>query len=554
MIDLYAKLKYFYLIDVNSIVDKIKETETYKDFKRKANASADDLFLAIFAEIIHVAQPYCGFLLSENHITPPSIFNELPEIKIDKIPNRFLCEFSLFHHCIISSFITQVEKHPITSKRYGDSIRLSGSNEDELTQGYFAFADSTVDPNSNQANDVLAYEDPEQDSKSQRFYSRYVQYCKNNKPLDNGQRYYSKQILNMHSSTVINGANDRLTVKRWIGNPCLFLFIDRTVKDFDKELVSTKSSADDMLNKYQKLAQKYIQWHNGLLFETDKILFNHFIEKYYHFSSYYYMNKLLQDIDDPSSTISKLNSPTFLDLTAKYIYRLPITYNRSIFLKYAIDALTDSTNLHSTFPSDPNTRLKYDGHMANDKYTLAALDLYGDYLRALHHIAIPLVTDLWIAITNALHLESKHYEGYILSHFNTITFDYTHDIPYAEHIVTCRAKTFISEYHALECAIQKLMNDGEIQNPVDSSTNNAEDLQNSTSKVAPKSSSPESTLVHKKLLQQVFKVDDTPESNFINSFVNPYLTDASESPYSNDYKEFVFQHSCAIFKLVKKLP
>ena len=262
--DLYSRLKYFYLIDVDPIVDKLKKTPTYKEFERKTNASADDLFLAIFAEIIHVAQPYCSFLLSENPVSPPSFFNELPEKRIDRISNRFLCEFSLFHHCIISSFMSQVEKHPFVTKRNEDSITLSGPNEPELTQGYFHYADSIDESNPKSTTYTFADDDLDPESRSQKFHSRYKQYHKYNQPTDDVPKHYSKQILNMHSSTAVTSAKGVLTVKSWIGNPCLFLFIDPAVKIFDKELVNTKSSADVLISKYQKLNANYSQWRNDL--------------------------------------------------------------------------------------------------------------------------------------------------------------------------------------------------------------------------------------------------------------------------------------------------
>ena len=101
----YYRLKYFYHIDSHTIVNKLKE-------KLSSSFDTTQTFQTIFNEMIPACKLFSEYILSNDYLPSTSFFNDYyPKdiVRAQASTLVFLCQASLFHHCILHGFQNQPE-------------------------------------------------------------------------------------------------------------------------------------------------------------------------------------------------------------------------------------------------------------------------------------------------------------------------------------------------------------------------------------------------------------------------------------------------------------
>lgn len=418
------QLKYFYLIDTDTVISNILKSDTYTVFTEDDNPTP--LFHLIFKEIYHAAECYTSYILNDYYYSHPSFFNEEPGNT--SAQNAFLlCGLSLFHHCIIHGFQTSLDHSTEEPTGAASIVHLSAATEAKIKLGYFRCPDKT--------NKSPIHVEPADSTSHQNYNNQYHRFFnpKSNIP-------YSEILLhhmNCRDEDKDKSKNkNQLWIKNYQSNAAYFLFSSGDVKNFNTVL--HKSDMDNkkrinFIDRYSVLHQAVAKHHSGLLI-PDQVLFDMTLESAYHFSLSSYVYKLFSEFHNPesSSPIKCLRGETFNNILSDYVFQLPITYNRSIFLKYACMALLGNHTLKPSYPPDPLKSFgTYDSSapIASDLFAIEALKNIGYFFRMLNYITIPILESFWDVVTTALNAEHsitlEHYQKYIEANYKIMSMDYT---------------------------------------------------------------------------------------------------------------------------------
>lgn len=456
-----ARLKYMYFIDTDKLMTELKQDSVYINFCTSQDSDPTDLLHLIFANIVSVSKKYSAYILTDEGVTSHSFFSEdvrNPSIKTD----FFLAGLSIFNHCIIRSFLRSLETNTISSlpeSKYDPTtsmIPLSNKNVNSIRLGYLA-------------SEKLCCLDKVSKTSSSGFENMYQRFYANT------DRLSYKKLLKL--GTIMERGDSQkksqppLCVKKSESNPALFLLYNKEVRKFDKALLGSSFDDFKILERYTELYRCSIEWKGFQKFNEDHILFDQIIERIYDFSFNSYLFTLYSDgantESDNSLSAKDLFGETFSNIVQKYATTAPMTYNKSIFLKYAVEAVLNSKTLVSSYPSLFKDGLSYDTD-THDSILSApeSLKLITAYYRTLRHITIPLVEDLWDILTDermlGFEISRKSFQSFIKKYFHILTCDYariTSDNDFMEELEinkSAYALTYRSLFDKLDVKLREM--------------------------------------------------------------------------------------------------
>lgn len=406
-------LKYFYLIDSEQLISSIVSTDIYKNYCNNPTEFCSEFFHTLFSKILNASSTYTSFVYS------PDTFNYPSRNENIHILNGLSCltRIVLRNHCIMHGFISSLQ----LSQEY-QPIKISGKYDKKNRKGLFS---AKLENNSN----IKSYD------------TIHQIYTMNKKRFNKNPLNYSYKIMRRYSADCNNGF---LVAPAFAANWFCFLYNESQVYTFDKNIANyTKTSSRYPLIKcYNELYERCLDWiSSNQLCQEDILLFVQAMETFYGFSFFHSTAKLLNKIHSSSSdfasmTLKDLESETLL-FNFQQAAQLPVTYNRHIFIEYAIHAVLSSRHLKdmvtpakerslfSAIPTEPSSK---------NQLTLSGLSLIENYLQRLKYIAIPLLQDLWEVViyklnnkyltSSQLNIQLDTYRSYIHKNYHLLTNDY----------------------------------------------------------------------------------------------------------------------------------
>ena len=423
-----ALLKYFYFIDTERLAEKVKN-----ELRQCDSIEPDEIFQSMFTEISEACKRYIEFIYSADSFNYTDSRNDSNAPALGRI---------LKNHCILHGFQSAIKEES------DSTIKLSGRNDSRLRKGYFAtghFKDKpnpapgdkdkdkpnpTPGGNDKDKNKPASASDGGNDS-DKTIYQQYNGYQQRfHKHPDS----YSYRILKKSDT---GSCKNFPTVRSYDGNWGCFIFTNPHVLTLDKN-ISSRSSA--ILMNYEKLFKDSVQWCKTYqLPPEDRILFESAMEHIYGFRFFSYAAKLLNRVYTDSLSLNS-NAITYKHLEGstllKIIYqaaRLPVAYNRSAFLKYAIDSIISGKHLKELEYQEKPTSLfsRTSREVAHSLLLLTSgLEQVHKYLQKLNYIALPLLTNVWDSLTDKLKIGNSLfsinidlYRSYIRKNFSSIQQD-----------------------------------------------------------------------------------------------------------------------------------
>lgn len=451
--EIKSRLKYLYFIDTDKLIDSIKLHSDYKTFSElsemiahmsyptllrdskymsKLQDSFENLLHLIFEHIVPASKKYSEFIIAERGMPSNSIFSEDPYNQTVNTSFQ-LSGISIFNHCIVRSFINSLNTTILSATtgsdyfRYDGSISIANKNIEDIRAGYlsseFYASYSKVEPNSS--------------SNFNNLYGRFFEH----------KNRTSYKVLASLCNNIDECAsnNDPLYVKKHHSNPALFLLYEKKVRQFDDLVLrhipdnSEKYNSPAIfrvLKKYEHLHQEARNWKNALRTNGDRVLFDSVIEPTYNFSFNSYIYSLYSregtKVGSAGFALNELFGEDLNRIIKDSAISLPMTYNKSIFLKYAMEALINRDSSKSAYPPQTDDAVKYIPTINKKDLALFAnksKELLRTYYRMLYYVTLPLIEDLWDVLTSeeslGLKIETKHYQAFIQKFFPIISLDYT---------------------------------------------------------------------------------------------------------------------------------
>lgn len=445
----FLRLKYFYLIDISALKKEIHDHEITKNFIEYQDINKVPLFQHIFSEIIEKSVSYTSFILSNGDLRNSAFSEDYKDFQSSREINFLvrLCTISLFHHCIIRGFKKTLDSELSSSEKattrtseiinidskynndFKEFIKLSGATEHDIKQGYYCSTRNT-DAIIKLNNDNTIY---------QSYYSLFTQFNRKD------DTHYSYHVLNKLFSREQKNSNEHFVLKSE-SNPALFLLREPVVNTLNKALIASNDKR--IIRYYHSLKEYSNDWRTGILSASkdeinsklDAILFDITIESVYGFKLIEYVETLLKEIHIQTSTsknsLKLLEGQVLLEIIQKYIFTLPITYNRSIFLRYAMDAIRYSENLAASFPPAPSGShlippVTYTSKtpLSSDMFAIKTTKLTSDFFRMIGYIVLPLIEDLWDCLTSEntldINIDNACYQCFIQKNYELIVYDYS---------------------------------------------------------------------------------------------------------------------------------
>lgn len=404
------RLKYFYFLDIDKAIDQLRNTKEYIEFTPDNIFSITNLFHVIFSKIIDLSKPYSEYILSNHSASYKSIFGEDPR-NLNVLKLHTLSGIALFHHCIIRSFFYFVG----TDDRYTSRVKLSSTEKGTVARGFLNPSSSGNNPEI--INDSASSND---NARNKRLYGQKT-------------NFYSTKYLQTYITQEKGQKRTTYYVPKYASLFCFFLWLEESISPFSKSLQNDSEIANRQIKKYRNIESAFLNWHTPLSNE-DKLVFSIFMESAYGFSIFPYLGELLDNINatEPSdtNTLKDLEGQGFVNLL-KGVLDLPITYNRSILLKYAYSAVLASKELEPQFPSKSGNAVIYTSVTPKSKvlFSSKALELLDSYFHMLNQVTLPLIEDLWDVLTYegflGKEISLNSYRLFITEHFGFMTLDYS---------------------------------------------------------------------------------------------------------------------------------
>lgn len=426
------RLKYFHLIDTDSIISDIKKSPEYNRAKVYSGNCIDCLFHLIFRKIVDASKKSTGFILSNTGFVSHGFFGENTHDEEIKSTTH-LAGISLFNHCIIRGFISSLKSEPVVPVKKSafsskdDYTLLSSKHALDISVGYLASETVSADLRKK----PVGHSPANYENHYQRYYDRKAE------NLMSYHKLLSQSIIDDTKNSDTK-SQPHLKVPKIYSNPSLFLFWDRAVLNFDRALNndSRRGFNFNLLTRYAELEEHASAWKKEQCTDADKAIFDCMIEPIYdfRFASYIYglYQEELRKSETPSKSIKKLLEGGLNDIVEKHALSIPLVYNKSIFLDLALKAVLNSNTLESDFPPQPlSAGSKISKANITDVSTFRSrtLELIPTYYKTLHHIVLPIVEDLWDVLTFpdmlGLKITRKDYQRFVEKYFNVISYDYT---------------------------------------------------------------------------------------------------------------------------------
>lgn len=389
-----CRLKYFYLIDIDTLVQNIRtQMDEYK------SGGEFHIFHRIFDAIYRSpdCHRYFKFLTSTRSFNYSTLQN-----KNFLSGCHYVFQIILRNHCIQCGFDKALKQSKTMS------IRISSKTDKNRT-----------DPLSEQYDDTLAQKYNKHKKRFQTNFDNYSYYCLRHKYcLENTfEKNWEFPVVLKHDEPLAR-----------------FLFTEYFVRTFDKNIGKRPS-----LNYYRRLYDELGNTKNGLS-GKDSFIFNCSTEYMYGFSFFHSIFKLLNYIygdktehpiltrSDFKISLKDLAGETTLDLISQ-VAKLPMTYNRYFFLQYILYCLISAEKLENNIVS--SSQYSAFGKIPDTpppkfQLILDGLSRAGYFIQNLNYIVLPLLEDLWDVITSHFpEIDLQTYEQYIVSNADIMTFDFS---------------------------------------------------------------------------------------------------------------------------------
>lgn len=419
MNELNSQLKYFYLINTDCIIEDLQSNNLYKNFKENSTGLFD-VFHLIFSKIIAATKPYTEFILSSTPAFSRSLFGEAPGTP--EIPALFfLCEASLFHHCIIQGFKNSLDKHIIQTGKHCTKSLLEFSSNNPIIKFSVTTMPAIRKGCLCSFEKSQKYSPQDGSTEHQQFYGQCKRTLKSTKD-------YSTQVIQEFKKEPEKASDGLLFTAKTESTPVAFLFDNNEVKLFNTFLKQKEIQYTFFRRRYKALYNAYSK-ERSTLSTIDQILFDIVLEQAYGFFLFSYIHELLynMEISESFEKIAALRGDMFYSIISDYLATLPITYNRSVFLKYACEAISNSPNLISMYPKKPEIMAYYETFTPKPRisFSMEALQIMNSFFRLLNYNVLPLLENLWFVLTIKLGISFENYREFIEEYHPTMTYDYT---------------------------------------------------------------------------------------------------------------------------------
>lgn len=419
----YYKLKYFYLIDVDSIINKLEQSNIIND---TGFTNSETLLHTIFDAIFTASKPYNIFLSPHDAKLSNSFFGEMtlkPESGMKEqyelnytSAMKELMYIALRNHCIIHGIFYTISN----TNEWKEKIEITAKNN-HLYNNEAASKDSTL---------------------YQRYTNRYSKHY----TQENATRYSHQILENISSNGTLDNnsysySNDsviKYKTPHYLSTFAFHLFNEPIYNIFDKHILKINDNSNNssfrFISLYTDLSHAFIDYLNNYgnsKTKLDQLFFCFPMEYFYGFSSFRYIAQALEDIHNSSALQKDLEGSLLLKVI-KQLSMLPNVYSRHFFLKYATEAVTSTENSQFFLENDPNIALSFKPHITTEDF----IRTYGfsrltNFFKSLATINLPILEDLWVVVLHKL-LKAKNYESpmgfyseYINKNYDLLTADFT---------------------------------------------------------------------------------------------------------------------------------
>lgn len=427
----YYRLKYYYWINPDDILSKIKESNAYQFYQEEASSltpdpeAFEDLLDMIFETIFEATLPYTNYLnpeccfdhfFGENDIYLKDIPNITEPISLNRSYTagaQSLMKLSLFNHLVITTYFQ------LFQKLQPKSFSLTKEFHHYFNHGFFELNSML------ESGDLFPAGKEHCDDYRMSYNNRMKNY--DSMPAE----YHSKRILETictRASIKRKKPSYHLTFPDYLHQFAYFLYTNRTVHCFDKNISASNPLNDIHTSTYKQ----YMDRISTLNLGRDKLLFSYPIQKIYGFNTLFFYRKLLSQIHNSSTDIAKrnfsdLNDSKFLALLEQ-TFHCPMVFSRAFFFKYACETIIWGELTDTRFLSQsPNIAIKKTPKNWDSKITTLeqGFILLEKFIYSINQLVLPLIQDIWDVLTEELGFSLEVFSSYIDHHYEDLTADYT---------------------------------------------------------------------------------------------------------------------------------
>lgn len=439
--EIYFRLKYFYFIDPDSLIQSVTHSDAYilyQDQDKPSTETFSKLLDTIFSTIMNASDTYTSFLDEDKNTS--RFFGEC--ITLEDILNTSnlkvpfslytpgatsLLKLSLQNQLIIDSFFQMLEEDPTPI----DTISFTTTFDPYFQNGYFELKEKRS------KNDMIF------DHYNEEEYDKRCKYMKRRDKYNKTKDTYSKQLFSsitqMVSNDRKNSSNYPALTKPYLHQFAEYIYSDRSVNAFDKNVTNNPQS---LSRQYASMYESYQARLSTLRFNVDKLLFSYPSEVNYGFSTLRSLRKLLDKISrcKPSNqkrTFKDLDDHKLVDIV-NHLYHSPFVYSRAYFFQYACEAAVYSNFNDARYLSDQSSSIVGVREYPNDKSKITliskGLSLIEDYILTLNNLIYPMLSDMWsfiISKLNQLFSDPDHqitlttFVHYINNYYELLSYDFT---------------------------------------------------------------------------------------------------------------------------------
>lgn len=430
-------LKYFYLIDSDSIVKELKSKFSIKREYAESNSITEAFFHSVFENIFTSSSLYNDYL-NPDHFLASAFFGEpgrklSGNVQSDPIflphSNNLRCfvaflKLSLRNYCITQGFFYSLyqSRFPKDGAKKETTRPLSAKNDLFLKSGYFENPEGENN-GTDEAQSAQFYNSKFKSYKNlgdSNFLERILKDCHCN--IDSSTFDKSKEKL----STVIEVP---LVYKHWI----YFIFHNDNIKNISRNL--TKESQNVLQKHYKNLFTDLQNSETAFEQKCDKFIFHTLSEYYFGFSTINYADILLKQVQNPSEEYEYLKwyRGEILDNILAQLSYCPMPYTRHLFLSYAFAALRYNEDVKCDYLSSHESEalrfITVGTASPIEISSIKGLALIPEYFNTLNNITLPILSSLWNIVLDKLTPNNDslldYYKSYIESHYELLTSNFS---------------------------------------------------------------------------------------------------------------------------------
>lgn len=359
-------LKYFFLLDTDKICDTVNQNLL-------SDSSIATKFDCIFQAILDNTPQYTNFIFGITNKTHMPFFGKFESNEYFwGLTHLLYC--TIRDNCIINSFLSRLHYSDI-------SYELRAKNETAFLMGFYAsdkFKNSSI--LRGQTNSAI-------------YYNRYLRFQKD-------ASLYPYILL-----TPLKRTKSFLNVPGYLASFYNFLLCDNDVATFSRYFAFTTAS-NSFIKKYNSVFDSYYStFQNSLSNTLDRFLFYIEANAVYGFDFFKDVDCFLTTLKEstlPSThnngtlVLKDLEGTALLNIINS-VSELPLYCNKFIFLKYAINAVTNNPFLDSAYlEENPKIVMSKQQITTSTISSLSkALELMENFFTLLGQETIPLLYTLW---------------------------------------------------------------------------------------------------------------------------------------------------------------